>query len=200
MSIAAADGTGIVRVLPCPQHYCEPTDWSPDGERLLVNVHGEHGSNVWTVSTDPAKAAQPLLAEGFTERDARISRDGRWIAYVSDESGLAEVSVRNLSGPPRRFVISRGGGDQPVWRRDGAELFYVDLKGRLRSVAVRPASDGNLVFGAPVELNVPTIGAGHWGTQYDVSPDGGRVYFLQSDGLRTRDDVGVVMGWRALVR
>ena len=134
-------------------------------------------------SPDPKGPAQPLLAESFTERDARLSPDGRWIVYVSEESGRPEVSVRRLSGPPRRIVISGGGGDQPVWRRDGAELFFVDPQGRLRSVAVGPGKDSNLTFGVPVELKVPPIGSGHWGTQYDVSPDGRRVYFLD----RTRE-------------
>ena len=110
------------------------------------------------------------------------------------------MSVRNVSARPRRFVISGGGGDQPVWRRDGSELFFVDLTGRLRSVSVQPTSDGSLMFGVPVELNIPPIGTGHWSTQYDVSPDGSRVYFLRSERSRARDEIGVVTGWRALIR
>jgi len=200
LSIAAADGSGVVRILPCPRQYCEPTDWGSDGEWLLVNVHGGRGGDVWTVSTDSSKAAQPLLTGGFSQRDARFSPDGRWVAYVSDETGHPEVSVRNVSGLPRRFVISGGGGDQPVWRRDGSELFFVDLTGRLRSVSVQPTSDGSLMFGAPVELNIPPIGTGHWSTQYDVSPDGSRVYFLRSERAQTRDEIGVVTGWRSLIR
>ena len=141
-----------------------------------------------------------MLAEPFTERDARFSHDGRWVAYASEESGRPEVSVRSLSGPARRFVISAGGGDEPVWRRDGTELFFIDLKGRLRSVSVRPTRDGGLGFGVPVELEVPAIGLGHWSTQYHVSPDGERVYFLQPERSARRDEIGVITGWRALVR
>src|SRR5688572_19057089 len=66
-----------------------------------------------------------------------------------------------------------------VWRRDGAELFFVDPRGRLRSVSVRRTGDGSLAFGLPVELAMPPIGFGHWGTQYDVSPDGGRIHFMR---------------------
>jgi hypothetical protein len=96
-------------------------------------------------------------------------------------------------------VISGGGGDQPVWRRDGAELFFVDPQGRLRSVAVRTGNDSNLTFGVPVELKVPPIGSGHWGTQYDVSPDGRRVYFLDRTREPAPREIAVVMGWRTLL-
>jgi Tol biopolymer transport system component len=200
LSLAAADSTGVVTILPCPRAYCEPTDWSPDGGRLLVNVRDDRGGDVWAVSTDPDGPSQPLLAEAYTERDARLSPDGRWIAYVSEESGRAEVSVRSVSGPPRRIVISGGGGDQPIWRRDGAELFFVDPQGRLRSVALRPGADGNLAFGDPVELKVPPIGSGHRGTQYDVSPGGRRVYFLDRAHDPPPQEIVVLLGWRALLR
>src|SRR4030095_4612261 len=113
--------------------------------------------------------AQPVLAEPVNERDARMSRDGRWIAYVSDESGRPEVSVRTGAGPPKRVVGSGEGGDQPVWRPDGAELFFVDPQGQLRSVSVQWSRDGAPTFGLPAKLNVPTIGRGHWGTPYDAS-------------------------------
>jgi Tol biopolymer transport system component len=194
--LGAADGTGVVTTLPCPRSPCQPTDWATD-DRLVVN---DGGGDVWALSTDPKGSAQPLLAEPFAERDARLSPDGRWIVYVSEESGRPEVSVRRLSGPPRRIVISGGGGDQPVWRRDGRELFFVDPQGRLRGVAVSRGEDANLAFGTPVELKVPPIGSGNWGNQYDVSPDGRRVYFLDRTREPAPREVEVVLGWPALLR
>jgi dipeptidyl aminopeptidase/acylaminoacyl peptidase len=189
-------------MLPCPRAFCEPTDWSPDGQRLLVNVRDDldRGGDVWAVSTDPKGSAQPLLAEAFTERDARLSPDGRWIAYVSEESGRPDVSVRRLSGPALRIVISGSGGEQPVWRRDGRELFFVDPQGRLRAVAVSPGAGANLTFGVPVELKVPLIPILPQGTQYDVSPDGRRVYFLDRTREPAPREIAVVLGWRALLR
>jgi Tol biopolymer transport system component len=124
LNIAAADGTGVVRTLPCPGEYCEPTDWTPRG--LLVNVLDAQQSDVWTLPTENGTAAHPLLAEAFAERDARISPNGRWVAHVSEESGRAEVFVRTVTGLPRRIAISSDGGDQPVWRPGAAELFFVD--------------------------------------------------------------------------
>ena len=96
-------------------------------------------------------------------------------------------------------MISGGGGDQPVWRRDGRELFFVDPQGHLRSVAVSPGEGTNLTFGVPVELKVPPIDSGSNGTQYDVSPDGRRVYFLDETREPAPREIAVVLGWRALL-
>ncbi len=194
LMVAGADGTGAAKMIRCPRPYCEPTDWSPDGA-LIVNVSG---GDVWTVPTQAGAEARPLLDESFMERDARVSPNGLWIAYVSDESGRAEVSVRTLSSPQRRLVVSIDGGDQPVWRRDGAELFYVNLHGLLHGVSVRPAAGGRLEFGQPRRLAVPPFAQGHWGTLYDVSPDGHRVYFPYAGDEPFPREVGHVLGWRAL--
>jgi Tol biopolymer transport system component len=196
LAVAAADGTGNHAVLPCPREACEPTDWSPDGRLLAVNA----GGDVWTVAAETGAASMPLLAEGFVERDARFSPEGRWIAYVSEESGRPEVSVRSLSGAPNRLVVSSGGGDQPVWRRDGRELFYVGPDGRLQSVSMRAAGVSNLVVGTPKQLNVPPLAARHWGTVYDVSPDGTRVFLPRPDRRPASREIGVVLNWTDLVR
>ena len=196
LHIAAADGTGVLAELPCPGEYCEPTDWTPRG--LLVNVLVGQRIDVWLVPTEGTAPAQPLLAEALEKRDARMSRDGRWVAYVSRESGRPEVSVRSLSGPPRRIPVSSAGGDQPVWRRDNAELFFVDPQGQLQSLAVTWNREGP-VFGLPVAMNVPSIGRGHWGTPYDVSADGSRIYYLRRNDDPLPRDIHVVIGWRALL-
>ena len=168
LSIVAADATGAARELPCPSanRFCEPTDWSPDGRRLIVNTRSGTGvtrRDVWSVSVETGGSAEAILSGPFPEYDARISPDGQWLAYVSEETGRPEVFVRAMSGPPRRFVASNSGGSQPVWRRDGRELLYVDREGRLRG---RSVGRGERTLGGAVLLNVPLIGAGHWGTQY----------------------------------
>ncbi len=201
LALAAADGTGNHVVLPCPRQVCEPTDWSADGRLLVVNA----GGDVWTVSTktgtgETETASVPLLAEGFVERDARFSPDGRWVAYVSEESGRPEVSVRALSGAPDRQVVSRGGGDQPVWRRDGRSLFYVAPDGRLLSVSVRPEGASNLVVGVATPLNVPPLAERHWGTVYDVARDGKRVFLPRPDSRPTPREVGIVLNWTDLLK
>ena len=199
LQIAAVDGTGVVRSLPCPANYCEPSDWSRDGDTLLINVVDARGWDIWTVSTQTGGHAQAVLAGAFAERDARFSPDGRWIAYVSNESGRAEVSVRAISGLPRRTVVSGDGGAQPVWRRDGAELFFVDPQGYLRSVPVSWGGDGAPTFGVSTQLSVPPVGFGHWGTQYDISPDGSRIYLLRRNEDPPPRAIRVIIGWPALL-
>lgn len=199
LNIAAADGTGIVRTWPCPVEYCEPTDWSTDGSSLLVNVLESGNRDVWIVSTEEGGGAEPLLTAEFDEKDARFSPNGRWVAYVSEDAGRPEVSVRTVTGPPRRMVISGEGGAQPVWQRDGSVLYFVDPEGHLRSVSVRWGEDGIPEFGLPDRPDVPPIGFGHWGTQYDVSPDGSRIYFLRRNDDPPPRDMQVVIGWRELL-
>ena len=197
IGFAAADGAGVTRTMPCPQVPCEPSDWSPDGRALIVTVGG---SDVWVLPLDGSGQPRPLLSESFVERDARLSPDGRWLAYVSDESGRPEVSVRSFVGPPRRFVVSSGGGDQPAWRQDGAELFYAAPAGRLHSVSVRSGPARTLVFGLPEPLSVPPLGERHWGTVYDVSRDGRRIFFPHAPDEQPPRQLGVIVGWTALLK
>ena len=142
LSIAAADGTGVAQELPCPAA-------SLRADRLVARrapSHRQHTprstvarpGDVWSVPLETGESAKAILSGPFPEYDARISPDGKWLAYVSEEAGRPDVSVRAMSGPPRRLVVSSDGGSQPVWRRDGQELLYVDLEGRLRGRSVQP--------------------------------------------------------------
>jgi Tol biopolymer transport system component len=202
LSIAAADGTGVAQELPCPGAYCEPTDWSPDGHSLIVNTRltTSGAGDVWSVSLEAGGSAKAILSGPFPEYDARISPNGQSLAYVSEETGRPVVSVRAMEGPPNRLVVSGDGGSQPVWRRDGQELLYVDLEGRLRGRSVLRQPTGGLTLGVANALSVPLIGSGHWGTQYDVSPDGQHVYFIDRTPAPRPSDIRLVIGWRALLK
>jgi serine/threonine protein kinase/Tol biopolymer transport system component len=202
LSIAAADGTGTLLDVPCPAPYCEPTDWTRDGRQLIVSTGDIFGvpRDIWVVSSESDGSATALLAGSYTERDGRLSPDGRWIAYASEETGRREVSVQTMAGSRRRVAVSSGGGSQPVWRHDGRELFYVDLAGHLRSRSVQAGVDGGLTLGPVTAINIPFISPGHWGTNYDVSPDGGRIYFLSLAIDPGPRDIALVLGWRAMLR
>jgi eukaryotic-like serine/threonine-protein kinase len=204
LSIAAADGTGVLQELPCPGSYCEPTDWSPDGRRLIVNTGlatiGPQQGDVWSVSLETGGPVEAILSGPFPEYDARISPNGQWLAYVSEETGGPEVSVRAMSGPPTRLVVTSGGGSQPVWGRDGHELLYIDRGGHLRARRVEFQPQRGPTLGAAIALSVPLIGSGHWGTQYDVSPNAQYVYFIDRTPALRPSDIDVVVGWRALLK
>jgi Tol biopolymer transport system component len=201
IAIGAADGTQTTPSRACPVTRCDPTDWSPDGRTLIVTAQTANGSDVWTLPVEPAAhtQARPLIAEPSSQRDARVSPDGEWLAYVSDESGREEVFVRRMSGR-NRTVVSPGGGSQPVWRRDATELFFVDRQGFLHAVPMTRGAGGALVPGQPRRLDVPPIGAGHWGTQYDVSPDGGRVYYIDRAQPDPSTSIEIIFGWTDLLR
>jgi len=200
LTMTSADGAGpAMPTLPCPGLRCDPTDWSADGRWLLVTVNGERDLDVWLLPASGQGDARPLLDRPFRERDARCSPDGRLLAYVSEETGRPEISVQMVDGAPRREVISVEGGEQPVWSRAGRNLFFVDPQGLLRSAAVSFSPGGRPVFGASTLLEVPRIGSGHWGTQYDVSPDGRRIHFLDRRLAPPPTEFGVVVGWRALL-
>ena len=194
LRIASADGTGVVNVLSCPDEPCHPTDWSPDGQWLLLNARAD----VWRVEVNGGSAS-PLLNGSFLEHDARVSPDGRWIAYVSSESGRPEVYIRTLSAPLRR-VLASSGGNQPVWRRDGRELFYVNLANELQVVQVQRDEDGSPVVGARVKLPIGTFGPSHMGTTFDVSPDARHVYFSHAGDPVKAPEIGVVFNWSGLIR
>ncbi len=200
LTIAASDGTGIVATIGCPGERCDPTDWSRDGRWLLATVSRGRDRDVWLLPADGTGSAQPLLTQPFAERDARFSPDGRLVAYVSEESGRPEVSVQTIDPPRRRDVISVAGGDQPVWGPGGRELLLVDPEGLLRSAPVSVDASGTPSFGIPVRLDVPPIGSGHWATQYDLSPDGRRIYFFDRRVDPPPSEVGVVVGWRGLLK
>jgi Tol biopolymer transport system component len=201
LSIAAADGSAVLQELPCPGTYCEPTDWSADGRFLIVNAHPMGSGDVWSVSLEAGGAAKAILSGPFREYDARLSPDGRWLAYVSEETGRPVVSVRAMSGPPSRLVVSSDGGSQPVWRRDGLEILYVDPGGRLRGRSVQQRQPrGELTLGVAAMLSAPLIGSGHWGTQYDVSREGAQLHFIDRTPAPRPSDIGVVIGWQALLK
>ncbi|HSL21470.1 MAG TPA: protein kinase [Vicinamibacterales bacterium] len=161
-----------------------PTDWTADGRYLVVATpaFGTSGSSmdVALIPADGGGTLQPLIATGANEAQARLSPDGRWIAYTSDESGRPEVYVQRFPEPGERIGVSAGGGAQPVWRRDGRELFYVDLDRRLMSVPMETGA--RITAGKPRLLfELPSYGFEiFYGVRnvYDVAPDGERFLVL----------------------
>lgn len=97
-------------------------------------------------------------------------------------------------------MLSPDGGDQPVWRKDGGELFFVDPQGRLRALAASWTNPLEPTFGLPAVVPIPPVGFGHWGTQYDVAPDGRRIYFMQRNRDAPPSSFTVVLGWRSLLK
>ena len=148
-----------------------PSDWLRDGSAPLVTDETASGRGDILVQPTDGSAARRYIATSADETGARMSPDGRWVAYTSDASGRAEVYLESYPQSGHRVMISTRGGIDPVWRGDGRELFYW-RDGALVAVPLgAPAGDAapvrgaeTILFRAPYERGVSTM--------YDVSPDG----------------------------
>jgi Tol biopolymer transport system component len=124
-----------------PQH---PASVSSDGRFLIYEQnHTSTKSDIWVVPLIPSNGGTkpyPYLVTEFNELFPQFSPDGKWVAYVSDESGRREVYVQSFPTSGGRWQISSKGGSQPRWRQDGKELFYISSELMLMSVEVRAAS------------------------------------------------------------
>jgi Tol biopolymer transport system component len=162
------------------------SDWSPDGRFLLyTEIDPKTRADLWILA-DPLNTTgdhKPVkfLATEFNESMGQFSPDGRWIAYVSDESGQPEVYVRPFPSRSGKWRVSRNRGIQPRWRRDGKELFYMESGRpghRWMAVPVRPASEGRFEAGEPTMLfaftTTFTTSLQRNDFVYSPSADGGR--------------------------
>ncbi len=179
----AADGTGTVERLAETENPQYPYAFSPDGKQLVYRgSHPQGGFDLGVRSLD-GDGSLELLATEFSEMNAEISPDGRWLAYQSDASGQFEIYVRPFPNVDEaQWQISTAGGSEPLWARDGSELFYLDRGRRLTAVSVR--IDPSLDFGNPevVLEESPAVFPSAPGRTYDVSPDGERFLMIKEGG------------------
>jgi Tol biopolymer transport system component len=135
-----------------------PWDWSRDGRFISYASGGSMKEDLWILPLDGDRKPFVFLQTPFSELGGMFSPDGKWIAYTSDVSGRWEVYVKSFNQglptpapvPPGRLQISTTGGFQPVWRRDGKELFYISIDGKLMAVDVKTGTQ--LVIGSPKVL------------------------------------------------
>lgn len=132
-----------------------PTDWSPNGHILFQEIDPTTRHDLWTLDA-ASRVPEPFLRTQFQERGARFSPgDGRFIAYVSDESGRAEIYVRPFPEKAPKIQVSFNGGRWPRWSPDGSELFFVAPDNSVQVVPVQKAK--TLTFGETRRLFVADI-------------------------------------------
>jgi len=164
----AADGTGVAERLTTNGSLNQtPESWSPDG-RVLVFRQWEAAtsSDLWVLSI-AERTIRPLLQTRASESAARISPNGRWIAYESDQSGRFEVYVRAFPGPSRDWPVSLDGGSDPRWALNGRELFYRQDN---KIMAVDVSTMREFASGTPRKLFDGAYVL--WPGTYDVARDG----------------------------
>ncbi|HST09218.1 MAG TPA: protein kinase [Terriglobales bacterium] len=170
-----------------------PWDWSRDGKYLLVRNERE----LWYL-TVPGLQPEPLLKSQYLIRNAQFSPDAKFVAYASSETGNWEVYVSPFPTFNSKWQVSRGGGEEPRWRSDGKELFYLTPGGTLMSVDVKTGA--SFEAGAPTvlfltHLRQPISAMDFF--SYDVTGDGQR--FLVNSKLDTSSTapLSIVLNWRA---
>jgi eukaryotic-like serine/threonine-protein kinase len=149
-----------------------PQSWSRDGVIAFVRIDPKSLADIWTVPASGGEDPRPLIRTDFVETDPRISPNGRWLAYVTNESGRREVCVTRFPDAAGKWPVSVGGGGWPIWRPDSRELYYRAPDGKLMAVTVGAGSE--FVAGAPQALFAPRArpAALGLGTYYDVAADG----------------------------
>jgi hypothetical protein len=197
--VKSSAGTGEEKVIFASESNKTPYSWFSGTIAIsLIDpkaaTAGRSGS-IATVTVADGKVT-PFLANEFNQGEPALSPDGKWIAYTSNESGKYEVYVRAFPDTGGKWQISSGGGEDPLWSRDGTELFY-DNGTRLMSAAVKTspafeAGSPQLLFEAPFRSDT--------GVQYDVTSDG-KKFLIDSDVTESADaPITLVQNWLAKKR
>ena len=195
--VQAADGTGSIRQLTEGTDQQMPAFVHPDGTGIVgTQVPSKtNGDIVWFPLSKPGRSAdksvslsraEPLINSGFVEWNPDVSPDGRYLAYQSNESGRDEIWVQPF---PRvnagRWQVSTSGGVQPLWSRNGRELFFID---RARGMIAVPVDTGSstFAFGNAVKLFDAPTGQTYLGRDYDVTSDGQRFLWVRESAATQR--------------
>ncbi len=201
----AADGSGtperLIPRAPFMDVYY-PGSYSPEGRVLVFgrfdqdqDVNSGTGIDIWVLPMDGKGEARALLESRYNEFFPTLSPDGRWLAYVSDETGREEVYVMAFPGPGGKLQISTEGGTEPIWHPSGRELFYRNGS-KMMGVAVRAsptftAERPRLLF----EKSLVVTHRPEMRQNYDISPDGNRFLMIQNEREIKPVQIEVVLSW-----
>jgi serine/threonine-protein kinase len=185
-----ADGSDDEKQLTTGEVTQTPTSISSDGSRVTFDM----GGDVWLLTLDSNLKSAPILKTSFREANAHQSPDGRWLAYVSDESGINEIYVRPQGTTNGKWKISADGGTEPVWSRDSRELFYrAGDKMMAATISTGPAFSASVpkvIFTGQYQFS----GTGVSG--YDVSLDGRRFLMVQqTEAAQPAKQIDIVLNW-----
>ncbi|MGA2745416.1 MAG: protein kinase [Candidatus Sulfotelmatobacter sp.] len=192
-----ADGSGAEEELFHDDQIVTPSDWSRDGKYILYQRGVPGTQDIWAVPLEGDR--KPFLAVPTTPKTlravGRLSPNGRWLAYESNESGSLQVYVVAFNGGRGKWQVSVNGGQLPSWSRDGSELYYVDPANSIYAAPVKEVA-GALQFGAPQTLvsswSAPTF-------SYEVSPDGKKI-LLYRVSQQVSDSITVVTNFTSALK
>jgi Tol biopolymer transport system component len=195
--VIPANGTGQDEQLLSGDADEFPTSWSNDGQTILFVRYGKTPGAVWMLPVSGDRQAKPLMeSTAFEQTWPKFSPDGQFIAYASFESGKPEIYVRSFK-TPGKWQISNGGGEYPLWRADGKELYYLSEEGRLMAAQVKSEN--------PFQIDVPqplfqTRIKFAFGYGYAVTPDGARFLINCPSEANNPAPLTVVINWTASLK
>jgi serine/threonine-protein kinase len=195
-----ADGSGEEERLSTSERLQTPSSFSPDGRVLVfTDVAADTGNDLWAMETDAQqRASRTVLKTRFGELSPKISPDGKWLAYTSDESGRQEVYVSAFPGPGGKIAISTDGGSEPRWSRNGRELFYRQ-DDKMMAVTTTPGS--SLTASSPHQLFEGRYQIGDTGSGgYDVASDGRFLMIQATVPQQPATEFNIVLNWFDEVR
>ena len=168
-----------------------PTGWSKTPAMILYETTEGNQRDIWALDPERPEARHPVLQSPSDEADARLSPDGRWIAYVSNASGQLELYLAPFPSLQPRSRISEQGGTRPRWRADGNELFFVSADGHLMSAVFTPGSV------PAVKPPVPMLSLPGGSNVYEVSPDGQQVLVSTTVRVPEPPPLRMISHWAA---
>jgi Tol biopolymer transport system component len=197
----AADGGGNEELIWSLDSHTHVRDWTPDGESLILEIASPQTYNdIWRLDLKGTPKASPIVQTPFNEHNSRLSPDGKWMAYSSNESGRDEIYIQPYPQGGSRLTVTTNGGDQPVWARDGHTLFFraANEIHAINFVAAPQPNVSNARSLFPDSFDNPQAG-NH--TAYDAFPDG-HLLMLQSTTEQSieRTKIVMVLNWLAEVK
>jgi Tol biopolymer transport system component/predicted Ser/Thr protein kinase len=199
-----ADGSGTEERLTTVGGLNQtPYSFSPDGRTLVYNeFSGKTGYDLWVLPMQGERKPQLFLQTPFNERAPRLSPDGRWLAYVSDESGRYEVYVRPFPGPGGKWQVSTEGASEVTWSPKGNELFYRTGEQREKMMVVDIQTQPSFSTDKPRQLfegpYANSAAAGSMAADYSIAADGQRFLMLkprEQQQQTTLTQIVVVQNW-----
>ncbi len=197
--VTSAGAAGDDQLLLASDSDDVPTSWSRDGQSILFTRFGKAHAGVWLLPLSGDRQPKPLLQSAvFDQGGASLSPNGRFVAYMSNESGRFEVYVQSFPPSGDKWMVSSGGGALPLWRGDGKELFYLTQDGKVMSAEIKIGA--KLESGLPQQLFQTRIKFGFSDYPYGVAPEGSR--FLINAPAEADDPAPmiIVLNWTASLK
>jgi eukaryotic-like serine/threonine-protein kinase len=197
----SAKGAGKEELLFKSDFNAYPVDWSHDGQYIAYVINDPKTKiDVWVLPVFGDYRPFPFANSEASERGARFSPDGRWLAYVSDASGVPQIYVETFPSSGGKWQVSSSGGYHLAWRHDGKELFYVAADRKMMAVEIK-GEGASFEAGTPkplFDLRVPTFTGSQ--AQFAVSADGQKFLIANTFGENRSEPITVALNWAASLK